>query len=195
MSTDHSTKSICSFPECGRPVRAQCLCITHWYQQRKGQPLRAIRHQIPRNRQSVRHDEVPCTDPNLNGPCHVYRGRKQKGYGVMTINGKPVRVHRYTWELANGPIPDNLVIDHMCRNRACCNINHLRLVTAAVNCLENSVGLTAVHAAKTHCIRGHPFDEVNTYLIKGGGRMCKECNRTAKQLRRKIAKAAGLPYN
>lgn len=42
---------------------------------------------------------------------------------------RPVMYHRWVWEQANGPIPNGYEIDHKCRNRACCNIDHLQLLT------------------------------------------------------------------
>jgi hypothetical protein len=38
--------------------------------------------------------------------------------------GKALRVHRFVWESVNGPVPDGMDVDHICRNRLCCNINH-----------------------------------------------------------------------
>lgn len=48
-------------------------------------------------------------------------------------NGKKARVmyHRLLWEQENGAIPEGYSIHHICRNRACCNINHLVLMTKA----------------------------------------------------------------
>lgn len=47
------------------------------------------------------------------------------GYFRKMIDGQTWRMyHRYVWEQANGPIPDEYEIDHLCKNRACCNIEH-----------------------------------------------------------------------
>ena len=51
------------------------------------------------------------------------------GYFRKSIEGKPVMYHRYIWELTNGMIPEGYEIDHMCKNRACCNIAHLQMLT------------------------------------------------------------------
>lgn len=61
-------------------------------------------------------------------------GRTGSGYGVCrNLEGKQVSAHRFFFEQANGPIPDGLQIDHLCRTRACVNPDHMELVTIAVN--------------------------------------------------------------
>ena len=61
-------------------------------------------------------------------------GRTGSGYGVCrNLESKQVSAHRFYFEQANGPIPDGLQIDHLCRNRACVDPDHMELVTVAVN--------------------------------------------------------------
>ena len=79
--------------------------------------------------------------------------------------------HRLSWTLAHGPIPEGLTIDHLCRNRACVNPDHLRLLTNEENASDNGF------ATRTHCPLGHEYDEVNTYVGPTGGRRCNECRR------------------
>jgi transcription elongation factor Elf1 len=69
-----------------------------------------------------------------------------------------------------------MVLDHICRNRACVNPGHLRVVTPKQNVLENSLGRTAINKCKTHCPKGHPFDDENTFRA-GTQRQCRECGR------------------
>jgi hypothetical protein len=101
------------------------------------------------------------------------------GYGRIRIDGQRWRAHRLSWTLLAGPIPEGLVIDHICRNRRCVNPEHLRTVTAAVNSTENTVG----HATKTHCIHGHEFTPENTYVYSKG-RACRACMRARDVQRR-----------
>jgi hypothetical protein len=127
----------------------------------------------------VIYDEVPCPVAGLVGPCHVFRGAKVGlGYGnFQGPYGKTVLVHRYVWAQANGSIPDGLEIDHMCRVKACCNVNHLRVVTHQVNSTENSNSVGAVNKVKTHCPSGHAFDATNTRINRAGSRVCRICHR------------------
>ena len=105
------------------------------------------------------------------------------GYG-QTWDGKTVLLaHRVAWTLTNGEITDGLTIDHICRVRRCCNPNHLRLMTNEENGALNG------NKIKTHCKRGHAFDEENTYWDRRGHRTCRQCVRDLK--RQRVSSAVG----
>lgn len=77
--------------------------------------------------------------------------------------------HRLSYTLAYGSIPEGLVIDHLCRTPVCVRPDHLEAVTQQEN-MRRGPG------AKTHCKRGHEFNEVNTYVRKDtGARFCRPC--------------------
>lgn len=119
---------------------------------------------------------------SIGGPddCWPWLGvRTYNGYGrfKLTARKSPVRAHRLAYEEMVGPIPEGLVIDHLCRNRLCVNPDHLEPVTNRENLLRGE-GIAAINAAKTHCVKGHPFDEVNTYIEPSNGkRKCRTCRR------------------
>lgn len=104
--------------------------------------------------------------------CWEWKGAKSSGYGYVRWEGRAARVHRVAYECARGAIPDGLVLDHLCRNRACCNPDHLEPVTNETNLSRNAWSL------KAYCPQGHEYSLENTGVTKGSGwRYCKACNR------------------
>lgn len=126
-------------------------------------------------------------DPN---GCWVWNRPGPDGYGRFTITRNTnVLVHRWMYEHHRGPIPEGLQIDHLCRNRACCNPEHLEPVTPVVN-----VHRGATNAAKTHCKHDHEFTEANTRILptaRGAFRICLQCqDRRNMAYRQSMARAA-----
>ena len=72
--------------------------------------------------------------------CRIWTGSLVRGQGVMKIGGQIKRVHRVTWELKHGKIPEGLWVLHSCGLSACCNVDHLRLGDQAENARSTSVG-------------------------------------------------------
>ena len=127
--------------------------------------------------------------------CWIWTGPRYKntGYGRMRILGGMVYAHRFAYELYIGPVPEGLVLDHyICDTRACANPEHLKPVTSRENILRG-IGLTAVNARKTHCLRGHLLEGDNVYL-NSGRRHCRECARTrARKNQAAARRRAGIP--
>ena len=111
------------------------------------------------------------------GKCWLWKGyTRPDGYGVTpwACKRKIEYVHRVAYTLTYGPIPKGFVIDHLCRNRRCVNPDHLEAVTIKENTARGL--LPKIHAAITHCKRGHEFTDENTVLMKNG-RTCRVCKK------------------
>ncbi len=70
--------------------------------------------------------------PQPTGCWHWTGAKTDKGYGRFYLNGNK-HAHRISYELLIGPIPNGLVIDHLCRNPSCVNPAHLEPVTHVEN--------------------------------------------------------------
>ena len=90
----------------------------------------------------------------------------------MRVDGKRVTAHRAVYEALRGQVPDELHVDHLCRNRSCVNPDHLEPVTPS----ENSLRGISHKRDQTECLRGHEFTEANTHRDPNGTRHCKACN-------------------
>lgn len=123
---------------------------------------------------------VPEHRPDL-GPCHLWTASlDRRGYGKFWFEGKPRKAHRLAFTAACGE-PRHLLLDHLCRVRRCVNHAHLEPVTVKVNTLRGE-SPAAHHARKTHCPKGHPYDEQNTIRFVGK-RYCRLCQRDRKRKR------------
>jgi len=124
--------------------------------------------------------KVERRNPN---ECWPWLGAKGKeGYGrVHRGDRRMVLAHRVAYELAVGPVPHGLELDHVkargCTRRDCVNPAHLEPVTRRVNLLRGDT-ITASNAAKTVCKRGHTFDHV-----RQGKRYCSTCETDAARVR------------
>jgi hypothetical protein len=125
------------------------------------------------------------------GPCWLWtgglQGRNFKGQGYGSVwmtfpspcprchsSGRMRRVHRVVYEELIGPIPPEVVPDHLCRVRRCANPFHLELVSQRENILRRDDPLRA----RTHCPKGHPYDAANTKWqphAANGGRLMRHC--------------------
>jgi hypothetical protein len=122
------------------------------------------------------------------------RKKNERGYVWVKIgstgNCRRLSAHRLVYEHLVGPVPDGLVLDHLCRNRGCCRPSHCEPVTPRENVMRGE-GLAVINAAKTHCKHGHEFTAANTYINKRGNRNCRACQ--ARAQREFYARKMGAP--
>jgi hypothetical protein len=105
------------------------------------------------------------------GPdCWEWTGARRNGYGTIRSQGRQLSTHRVAYELAVGPIPAGLTIDHLCFNKVCVNPAHLEPVTRGENVRRYTRTIV-------RCPSGHPYDEANTWTDRKGKRQCLACNR------------------
>lgn len=117
--------------------------------------------------------------PNNDMPCWVWRGwLDATGYGRLQFNDqKAARVHRVTFESLRRPLLATEVLDHLCRNRACCNPWHLEPVSSTVN-TQRGARATGMCRNGLHAMTGS-----NVIVRTRGGldryecRACKEARR------------------
>ncbi len=177
----------CSIDGCWQAVRARGWCNKHYLRwSRYGSTEINLRPELSMSVEQrfwikVNKDgPIPVCRSDL-GPCWVWTGKlstgARGGYGHLRIGNSNPPAHRVAYELLVGPIPAGLVIDHLCRNRACVNPAHLEPVTNRENLLRG-VGAPASHARKTHCIHNHEFTPENTRLGLNGRRQCRTCETT-----------------
>jgi hypothetical protein len=117
--------------------------------------------------------------------CWLWTGHKTpSGYGTFSMQSEPryktICAHHF---LVGKPLEGH-VYDHLCRERSCVRPDHLEMVTHRVNILRG-IGLAAKFVQRTHCKNGHPFDSSNTRLSKGGGRICRTCQRARNRRRQR----------
>lgn len=104
-----------------------------------------------------------------DGDCWLWTGGKDPdGYGVFS-DVKAYRAHRWSYEYHIAPIPEGLVLDHLCRNPSCVNPWHLEPVPIGVNTRR---GVT-VDLHPRVCPKGHTDTR---YRGAGRGWYCPTCN-------------------
>ena len=155
----------------------------------KGAHMRCVPGHLPRRSAEDRFWDRVCPEPNTG--CWLWLGGlSSEGYGRLNSDHRKTSqtyAHRFSYELARGPIPLGLDLDHLCRNRMCVNPAHLEVVPHRVNVLRGD-SPPAKQARQTECAMGHEFTPGNTYVrLDRHGRMCRACQTMREQRRRKAA--------
>ena len=121
---------VCDINGCERKHYARGWCTLHygrWF-------AKGTTHE-PNPHYHDPEESFAARTRQAEGGCLIWTGRLDKiGYGRIAAHGnRQYMAHRYAWERVNEAIPEGMVIDHLCHNRACVNADHLRLVTQAQN--------------------------------------------------------------
>lgn len=163
----------CAHADCDKTAHARGYCRTHYRALRKTEelPLRWPKDPITRFWFRV----------SKQSDCWIWLGaRNASGYGVIHWDDRDQMAHRIAYELEVGPISPDRQIDHLCRNRACVNPDHLEPVTMKQNIQR---------AMRTYCRRGHEYTEENVYWYYGK-RHCRACQRENATERYRQARSA-----
>ena len=121
---------------------------------------------------------VPC-GPGSKGVRHVRsiirKVRPGKdGYLTVELCRKTYRVHKLVAEAFVGPRPTAMDVCHNDGNPINNAVENLRYGTKAENQIDSVRHGTNFHSRKTHCPRGHAYDETNT-IREGSHRICRTC--------------------
>ena len=128
--------------------------------------------------------------------CWIWMGcLNGSGYGSISLSSEKTGqfVHRVAWELAYGPIPENMCVCHKCDVPACANPNHLFLGSRSDNMIDAVKKKRQNYAKRTKCKNGHVL-KGNFYIRKDtvvSGRRCKTCTVISKKKYRAKRKLNG----
>lgn len=163
-------KRTCDIDGCENPHLARGLCNRHYLHAKYHGLLPPLPRLSPAERFWARVEKSPT--------CWIWTGaRTPLGHGRIRLEGYGESLaHRWAYIQLVGPIPEGLVLDHLCANPPCVNPAHMDPVTHWQN-TRRGTAPSAVNARKTHCIRGHEFNLENTRVRNDGSRDCKVCQR------------------
>ncbi len=123
-----SGRSVCTVIGCEREQVGRGWCNAHYMRARRwGTPTPTPRTPEVRFFERVSADE---------GGCWNFSSCRSDGYGRFSIGRTGIPAHRWSYEFFRAEIPDGLVIDHLCENRACVNPWHLDPVPPLVNLIR-----------------------------------------------------------
>jgi hypothetical protein len=174
----------CSIESCAKPKACRGWCWTHYDRWRRhGDP-----HKLgPRGERGTRYIGTPGERfwryVEKTEACWLWTGgcRSRGGYGNLgNVDGKTVPAHRFSYEMHRGPIPEGLVVDHLCRETKCVNPDHLEAVTVQ----ENSRRAALSRGTARVCGKGHDLTGDAVRTRKDGVVYCGSCANEAQAARR-----------
>jgi len=106
------------------------------------------------------------------------------GYGTVQIDTVQLGVHSVAARLWLKDYNPDLWTLHKCDIKRCFNPDHLFQGNNRTNQLDAVAKNRNNNTRKTHCPRGHPYDDENT--VKYKNRRCKICARNNRKIYRAI---------
>ncbi|MGV0949382.1 MAG: HNH endonuclease signature motif containing protein [Azonexus sp.] len=137
----------------------------------------------PSTRSERRSDYYPERRGVSVSECVESSRTPSRVYPQIKVAGRQRPESNVTWEQANGPIPDGLLVLHRCDNPRCVNLEHLFLGDHGDNARDRE-SKGRGRGGWTTCAKGHPFTPENTYIRPDNGRRhCVECRRRTDSVR------------
>lgn len=135
------------------------------------------------------------TIPEPNCGCWLWTGElNSAGYGRISRGNRHtgtrerLLAHRVSYELANGPAPEGMDLDHKCRVRMCVNPAHLEPVTRSENNRRGDLMKRKGIRKTGFCTKGHPLSPDAFSLVNGRLKQCPVCGRERQREYRKLRK-------
>lgn len=128
----------CTVEGCDHPSKARGYCGSHYQEWRRHGNISAARKRRYVGPDLRRVITERCTPSDNTGCWNWDASKNSEGYGTIWIDGHTRPAHRVAYEAFRGPVPDSLVLDHICHNKGCVNPDHLRAVTQQVNMRNRS---------------------------------------------------------
>lgn len=176
---------LCTIEGCNNKHRSKGLCNKHYCRNRNHGSPDIVKYEYIRGTLDERFwARVEKTDN-----CWLWTGRiSPKGYGQFDLEDRSITAHRMSWIMANGEIPEELEVNHLCHtrecmlgdncpHRACIRIEHLEIISHAENVRKGNAGYyerKIFRPKKTYCINGHEYTLENTAQYKNS-RVCRIC--------------------
>ena len=159
----------CTIESCGRPVQARGLCHMHYQRWRLyGNP-----HYSKLRDPSIAAQRFwGQVDKRGDDECWIWQGPTNgSGYGSFSssVYGS-TSAHRHSYQVANGPLLPGMVVDHMCRRRACVNPAHLQAVTQKQNCEHKEASPRSVTGIRGVAPSGRKAKPWQVYVTTNGKR-------------------------
>jgi hypothetical protein len=175
----------CSVPGCERTRMARELCPLHYNRWRRTGSTEKRKQEPPMERFMKKTKRL--------GGCLQWQGALDAyGYGIFWFEGKSVRAHRWAYIQKFGPVAEDRVMDHLCRNRWCVNPDHLEPAGNIEN-FRRGWGYRLQNGMTDRCIHGHEYTPENTYVRPSTGHwQCRTCIRARKRALREAAKERKL---